>query len=110
VAKVTAKSRFNLPPASGFWWPDRVLQDLLSASATPSGGFRYLHEADGVLIKTDAMRMAMLADVEVTGPGLGKIMEDTFHYLGFLAHKSKVTLLMQAATKVGNGKHSDSLL
>jgi hypothetical protein len=38
--------------------------------------------------------MASLANVEETTPGLGKIMEDTFHHLGFLAHKSKVTLLM----------------
>jgi len=38
--------------------------------------------------------MAMLANVKVTIPGLGKIMEDTFHHLGFLAHKGNVTLLM----------------
>ena len=47
-----------------------------------------------VLIEADAMRMAMLANVEVTIPGLGKIMEDTFHHLGFLTHKGKVTLLL----------------
>ena len=40
------------------------------------------------------MRMAMLAKVGETTLGLGKIMEDTFYHLGFLASKSKVTLLM----------------
>ncbi len=47
-----------------------------------------------ILIEADAMRMAMLAKVRETTIGLGKIMEDTFYNLGFLAHKSKMSLLM----------------
>jgi hypothetical protein len=40
------------------------------------------------------MGIAMLAKVGETTPGFGKIMEDTFYHLGFLAYKSKVTPLM----------------
>jgi hypothetical protein len=51
-------------------------------------------EVEAVLIEADAMRIAMLAKVSETTPGLGKIMENTFYHLSFPAHKGKVTLLM----------------
>jgi hypothetical protein len=51
-------------------------------------------EVEAVLIEANAMRIAMLAKVSETTPGLGKIMENTFYHLSFPAHKGKVTLLM----------------